>query len=93
MSTQLPMVGDTVRLAKFPPNRALMDWDRILTIHQPGRIQEVQPGSKDGGALYRVWFSSRSGVEGWDVWLSHVHFTASRDQFDNNQRVGVTPWK
>ena len=79
MSTQLPMVGDTVRLAKFPPNRALMDWDRILTIHQLGRIQEVQPASKDGGALYRIWFSSPNGVEGWEVWLSHEHFTISRD--------------
>ena len=81
MSKQLPSVGDTVRLVKFPPNRGLMDWGRILTIHQPGYIYEIYPANKDGDVLDRVCFISHNGGEGWQVWLSREHFTiATKEQ-------------
>jgi len=75
MSVLLPEVGDTVRLVKFPPNRGVMDWDRVLTIHQPGHIVAKNADDKKRDIIYLVWFSSRNGKEGWEVWLTHEHFT------------------
>lgn len=65
-------LGTEVRLVKFPPNRSMMDWDRILQLGQFGRLVETNADKR--GTLYLVWFTSKDGREGWDVWLTREHF-------------------
>ncbi len=73
MSTY-PVIGDTIKLSKFPPNRSMMDWDRVLEIGWTGHIMGTHTDSKTNTRLYNVWFSSRNKQEGWEVWLSREHF-------------------
>lgn len=65
--------GSAVTLTKFPPNRSMMDWDRILHITQHGYVVETVQERKK--TLYLVWFSSRNRNEGWEVWLTTEHFS------------------
>lgn len=50
-----------------------MDWDRVLHINQVGEVNRL---SYDGKAepLYAVWFISRDGKSGHEVWLAAEHF-------------------
>jgi len=74
MSDLVP--GNAVVLIKFPPNRAVMDWDRVLRIDQIGQIVKTHVEKKQA-PLYLIWFSSRNGDEGWEVWLAAEHIKLS----------------
>jgi len=74
MSNRELMPGDTVKLTKFPPNRGMMDWDRILRLEQTGIINKLHYDDKRG-PLYAVHFFSRNRQEGWELWLAREHFT------------------
>ena len=67
--------GDAVKLIKYPPNRYMMDWDRILHIGQIGHITYINHDSKE--PLYAVWFTAKNRRESWEVWLSNEHFTVA----------------
>jgi len=68
-----PDIGVAVKLVKFPPNRSIMDWDRVLHLGQIGYIDSLHAEKKQE-PLYAVWFSSKNKREGWLVWLAREHF-------------------
>jgi hypothetical protein len=78
----IPVPGSAVKLIKFPPNRGMMDWDRVLRINQIGRVVKTHFDGKTD-PLYQVWFSSRNGHEGYEVWLAseHIQLTHEKEQF------------
>ena len=72
MTTTLE-VGNAVKLYKYPPNRSLTDWDRVLAIRQVGYIVELF--EEKGITLYLVWFTAKHKRDtGWEVWLAREHF-------------------
>lgn len=72
-TADIPIPGSKIKLTKYPPNRFVMDWDRVLHINQVGEINRL---SYDGKAdpLYAVWFIARDGKSGHEVWLAAEHF-------------------
>lgn len=66
-------VNDQVRLIKYPPNRGMMDWDRVLHVTQLGIVIAVVPHEKLLPAVYLVWFTTRDR-EGYEVYLAQEHF-------------------
>lgn len=79
MSETVPVPGDAVKLTKFPPNRAMMDWDRVLCIGQVGQVVKTYFDGKQS-MLFHVWFTTRNKQEGYEVWLDAEHFTYTKEK-------------
>ena len=79
MSDTIPVPGDNVKLTKFPPNRGIMDWDRVLYIGQIGQVIKTYFNGRQP-PLYEIWFTSRNGREGYEVWLATEHLTYTKDK-------------
>lgn len=82
--------GTKIKLTKFPPNRGIMDWDRVLHIGQIGRVVKTHIERKQD-PLYEIWFSSHSGREGYEVWLATEHFETVLEEKTNHGKHSARP--
>lgn len=78
-TAQIPVPGSNVKLVKFPTNRSMMNWDRVLRINQIGQVVKTYVDDKND-TLYAVWFSSRNRQEGYEVWLAAEHIQITNER-------------